>query len=372
MKTSIFLVLLGSLVLPFGSAHAVSDQWYAGFGGGLTTLQPMPLRPTLGISNKSSSGGNVLVGRDFDRRISAQATFYTLGEATYNNNQKVQFNAIDTSLVFRLYDTNDMRVTPANTSLSLYWRFAFGYMDRQANVLLGSDPGVYFGAGGGGEFFITPNYSVRVEAMYLDRDAIYASLQFVTRFGGTQRFLSDRRARDSIAEANAMDNSSYAMPSTTEPAMSYPSEQNTGDSDGDGIPNETDQCLDSTAGYPVLENGCPLLDGVLSGVTFVNGTAEFSPGATGQLDYLANVLNQYPRAKIEVHAHTDTQGTIQGQAVLTRARLKTVGTYLVTQGVRANRVGMRSFGSARPLYENSSADGRAKNNRIEIIEKSDL
>ena len=142
------------------------------------------------------------------------------------------------------------------------------------------------------------------------------------------------------------------------------------DGDGDGVVDSADTCPSSSPGYPVRGNGCALLDGVLSGLTFVDGTAELAPGAERQLDYLASLLEEYPTARVELLAHTDDAGTVREQSILTRARLRTVGTYLVGRGVRANRLVLRSFGGTRPLYDNRSAEGRAGNNRIEIIENA--
>lgn len=144
-----------------------------------------------------------------------------------------------------------------------------------------------------------------------------------------------------------------------------------GDADGDGVADDADVCPRSAPGFPVRENGCALLDGVLSGLRFVPGTAELETGAEAQLDYLANLLEEYPAARVELLAHTDDAGSVREQSILTRARLRTIGTYLVQQrGIRANRLVLRSFGGTRPLYDNRSEEGREGNNRIEIFENA--
>ena len=140
------------------------------------------------------------------------------------------------------------------------------------------------------------------------------------------------------------------------------------DSDGDGVTDGRDGCPGSAAGYPVRDNGCALLDGVLSGVTFVEGTAELEPGAGAQLDSLARLLKQYPDARVDILAHTDSRGTVRDQAILARQRLKSVGTYLQKKGISGNRLVLRSFAGTRPLYRNDTPQGRKGNNRIEVIE----
>jgi len=108
----------------------------------------------------------------------------------------------------------------------------------------------------------------------------------------------------------------------------------------------------------------------MDGVNFVPGTANLAPGSEAQLDNLANLmLGEYPDIRVEVHAHTDDGGDVRAQSVLTRGRLRTVGSYLVERGVRSNRLVLRSFGGSRPVSGNDTAEGRAANNRIEIIER---
>jgi OOP family OmpA-OmpF porin len=118
----------------------------------------------------------------------------------------------------------------------------------------------------------------------------------------------------------------------------------------------------------VREDGCALLDGIMSNIKFVSGTADLTPASNEQLDFLVNVLAQYPAARIQLLAHTDNTGTKQSQSILTRARLKTVGLYLVSKGVSASRLQLRSFGGSRPAYDNATAEGRELNNRIEVLE----
>jgi len=172
---------------------------------------------------------------------------------------------------------------------------------------------------------------------------------------------ADRPASPPEAEASAAPEPTPAT--APEPAVTD------GDADGDGIADADDICARSAPGFPVRDDGCALLDGVLSGLRFDPGTADLAAGGVEQLDYLAGLLTEYPAARIELLAHTDDSGSVRDQSILTRARLKTIGTYLVQRsGVRANRIVLRSFGGARPLYDNRTDEGRERNNRIEIFE----
>ncbi len=393
LKKSVLVALMGCLCIPFDRAFALGDQWYIGVGGSVAWLQPNPLDSSIDLDARQGVGGNVFFGVDIDDRSSAQLTLYGLGEAELDNDDVVPFYAVDGSVLYRFYDTNDRRLVPSTVSLALYGRFALGYLERDSDIPLNNDAAVYFGAGGGAELFLTRNLSLRVEGMYHDRDAASGSLQLVARFGGTNR-LSTRPPvpPTAIPDSPSLPQAPQVPQAPQEPqepqaaavpqaptapttdlsvpsAPSAPAQNRIADADGDRVPNANDQCPGSTRGFPVRANGCALFDGVLSGVNFSPRSSLLLPESTAQLDYLANVLNQYPEARIELHSHTDDQGSVREQAILTRGRLRTIGTYLVGRGVKANRLTLRSFGGTRPLYDNSTSEGRAGNNRIEVLEK---
>lgn len=384
MKRSVFFALACSICLPIERAYALGDQWYIGIGGGSSWLQPNPEQSGLNPETRLGTGGQLFFGADLDDRSSGQITLYSLGESILENDEVVPFNALDASVLYRIYDTKDARIRRGGMHLALYGRFALGYIDRDTDVPLSNDATVYFGAGGGAELFFNNTLSMRLEGMYHDRDAASASLQLVARFGGNNRYQARPSAppptpvyapqpsvpavaTPAVPAAPATPNLPSA-PVVNAPTIPTPSVPSNSDTDGDAVPNAQDQCPTSKSGFPVRANGCSLLDGVLSGVNFVNGTAQLVQGGTDQLDFLASVLSQYPQARIALHAHTDGQGTVRDQAILTRARLRTMGTYMVRKGVRANRLILRSFGGTRPLYDNASAEGRAGNNRIEVLE----
>lgn len=392
IKSAFVFAVTLSLGISMGKAYALGDQWYIGIGGTGAWLQPDPEQPGLNVDEEQGTGGTIFIGRDFDDRSSGQLQLYSLGEAVLDNDEVVPFYAFDGSVVYRLYDSRDARLSREGIALALYGRFALGYMQRDTDVPLSNDAAVYFGAGGGAEVFFTDNLSMRLEGMYHDRDAASGSIQLVARFGGAPRFqprplpelpadpqptpsapatTGSSELPDASSNVDTVPAPSVPVPQVSEPAIQTPvtpSLPTPSDFDADGVPDAQDQCPSSAAGFPVRPTGCSLLDGVLSGVSFVDGTADLLPGATNQLDYLANVLKQYPQARVELHAHTDDRGTVRDQAILTRARLKTIGTYLVRQGVSARRLVLRSFGGTRPLYDNVDAVGRQGNNRIEVLE----
>lgn len=355
-------------------ARGLGDQWYIGIAGSGVWLQPDPVEPGNNVDEAISSGGTVMLGKDLDERSSLQLQGFALGEAILDDGNTATYSAVDGSVVYRFYDSRDRNLTPGGFGASIYGRFALGYMQRESDTELERGSGVYFGVGGGVETYVTDNIAVRVEGFYHDIDAVSASLGLVYRFGGSLRTPSRIPSTVSApAPAPSAQPSRQPVAPSTQPEAPAPTissvPQQLLDADRDGVPDTSDLCLSSTQGFPVRPDGCPLFDGVLSGIQFNLGQDTLAPGSDTQLNFLVDLLvNQYPEASIELHAHTDNSGDARSQAILTRGRLKTVGTYLVQRGVSANRLILRSFGGSRPLYDNRSAQGRASNNRFEVLE----
>lgn len=141
------------------------------------------------------------------------------------------------------------------------------------------------------------------------------------------------------------------------------------DVDGDGIVDELDSCAISPQGFPVGNDGCSLFGGEIEGLRFESDSVTLVDGSTDGLDYLARLLVQFPDARIELVSHTDATGSETEQSRRTRGRLRSVGLYLVDQGVRSRQLVLRSFAAERPRVSNDTEQGRRANNRVEVIEK---
>ncbi len=349
------------LLLP-ASAWSLDDDWYIGIGGGASFLQPDSLTAGERILDSADTGSaaTFLLGRDFGNLASAQLQAWTLGEAEFNTGSTIDFSALEASVLYRLFDTRDRQLVPSNFGLALYGRVGLGFIDRELSVAipLETDGSVYFGGGVGAELFLGSRFSLRLEGNILDRDSQVASLMAVYRFGG----------RDTSISATTLPtgDTTVETPVPEEPAVT----EVISDSDGDGVEDAVDECPASRTGYPVREDGCSLLNGVLSGVQFIEGTADLLPESFAQLDFLADLLKRFPSANIVLLSHTDNRGTAIGQARLTRNRLRRVGTYLIQKGLSARRFSLRSLGAESPRFDNTTTEGRKANNRIEIMEPS--
>jgi outer membrane protein OmpA-like peptidoglycan-associated protein len=107
----------------------------------------------------------------------------------------------------------------------------------------------------------------------------------------------------------------------------------------------------------------------LSGsVLFASGKSELLPAAQAKLGDVAKALSQQdPDAKMVVEGHTDSQGAAAFNQDLSQRRAESVRSYLVSHGIASDRITAQGFGSSRSIADNTSAEGRANNRRVEIV-----
>ena len=114
------------------------------------------------------------------------------------------------------------------------------------------------------------------------------------------------------------------------------------------------------------DNGQAILVNLPDGVTFDVGSATLKPEFRDTLDKIAASMNQYPNSLIDVYGHTDSTGSDAFNQTLSENRARTVANYLALKGVSAARVRSQGFGETMPVGDNATAEGRAKNRRVEI------
>jgi chemotaxis protein MotB len=105
-------------------------------------------------------------------------------------------------------------------------------------------------------------------------------------------------------------------------------------------------------------------------ILFDSGTAILKPGFRAIIDKLAPFLAGLPN-RIEVHGHTDNQQIATAQFPsnweLSAARAGSVIRYLETKGLAPDKLGAAGYADTRPAADNSTAEGRSRNRRVEIV-----
>jgi outer membrane protein OmpA-like peptidoglycan-associated protein len=132
-----------------------------------------------------------------------------------------------------------------------------------------------------------------------------------------------------------------------------------------------------TAALPVLAGTAPqqaaaqacersLASVLASGeIVFTSGSAIIDAGSGPLLDRLAHAARSCP-GTIRIEGHTDIIGRTAFNRSLSEARAQAVRAALIERGIPAQRLSAQGFGAARPIADNRTENGRARNRRIEF------
>ncbi len=101
-------------------------------------------------------------------------------------------------------------------------------------------------------------------------------------------------------------------------------------------------------------------------IEFDSGSATIRNASFSLLDQLARTARRCATFSVRIEGHTDNTGDPSANLRLSRARANAVVGYLIAQGVASDRLRALGFGSDRPIASNATAEGRARNRRIEF------
>ena len=105
-----------------------------------------------------------------------------------------------------------------------------------------------------------------------------------------------------------------------------------------------------------------------NGILFNSGSAKIKPQSLGIVLQISQVLLQDDTIKLNIVGHTDADGTSDSNLKLSKERAEAVKDALVSlYNIPANRLETDGKGSSVPVAENSNADGKAQNRRVEFI-----
>ena len=104
----------------------------------------------------------------------------------------------------------------------------------------------------------------------------------------------------------------------------------------------------------------------LRNIFFETAKATLLETSLAELDRLSEALQRHPRLRLEVGGHTDAVGSDEDNQMLSERRAKAVYDYLIERGVDADRLTYRGYGESRPVADNDTPEGRAKNRRTTL------
>ena len=121
-------------------------------------------------------------------------------------------------------------------------------------------------------------------------------------------------------------------------------------------------------GLRVAASEQAVLDAALANriIEFESGKATLTDSGRSILDQMSVALLKVKDKRVELIGHTDNAGARASNLALSQARAEAVKAYVIGKGVRAESVAVSGEGPDRPVADNRTADGRARNRRIEF------
>ena len=308
---------------------SLSFGLYAAAGIGPSRIEP-DTSQVQGVdpNDRVEPAGQVTLGVDLHKWLSLEGHSADLGSAGLSPTGRINYHVNGLSaLVYAGGNRSRFR----RQGLTAFGRIGVGALDNSpvgdVEFERVNDTHVLIGAG---IEYMTPfGLGLRAEGISFDEDARYAQLALMYRTG-----LKKDSKRPVLAAAPEPELPVVAAAAPPEP-------------------------------LPVPD-ACDALSGVLEGVTFHNDSAGLTDTSSLILNGVADTLATCERIQIEISAHTDSVGSESYNQSLSERRAQTVVDYLSERGLSSDRLNPTAFGESSPIDDNATAEGRARNRRVEL------
>lgn len=195
---------------------------------------------------------------------------------------------------------------------------------------------------------------------------LYAAINFVIGSDGSDSSDSAQRSVAEVVERQA----ETAVKDTADQAKAAVIAAV--DSDGDGVVDPLDKCAGTSAGAKVDAAGCQvtLTEDIRETlyVQFATGGATVADASIEEIGRVARRMQEYPDARLVLEGHTDSSGGADLNRQLSQQRADAVKQVMVDRfSIDAARIDAVGRGEDAPAFSNDTAEGRAKNRRVEAI-----
>ena len=116
----------------------------------------------------------------------------------------------------------------------------------------------------------------------------------------------------------------------------------------------------------IVENTAAGIRLTMQNLNFKPDSAELLPGENERLDQIAQVLKEVPDQMFLVEGHTASVGYEKGEMKLSVERANSVANALIQRGISREKFICKGSGGTKPIADNSTQEGKAKNRRVEI------
>jgi len=104
-------------------------------------------------------------------------------------------------------------------------------------------------------------------------------------------------------------------------------------------------------------------------INFDTNKSTIKQESAGIIDQIVGLMKSQPSLKLSIEGHTDSQGTPESNKTLSLNRAKAVIKAVSEGGISASRMSAIGWGQEKPVADNRTEEGRAKNRRVEIVKK---
>lgn len=106
---------------------------------------------------------------------------------------------------------------------------------------------------------------------------------------------------------------------------------------------------------------------IARGINFESGKSTLKPESLGALNNIVQMMNAHPELKFEVSGHTDSDGNDASNLNLSTERAIVVKNKLISLGISGDRLTTKGYGETKPISDNTTAEGKANNRRVEFL-----
>lgn len=105
----------------------------------------------------------------------------------------------------------------------------------------------------------------------------------------------------------------------------------------------------------------------LASLQFTPGKTGFDPSDSERFDRIVSLLKEHDQTRVRIESFTDDRGSEAANVRLSKERAEAVKQALIESGIAAHRLTARGYGEEAPIADNSTAEGRVQNRRIELV-----
>jgi OOP family OmpA-OmpF porin len=371
-------VFLCALVSQFSVTAAIAEQvdedkqrsWYLGAGFGITELDPDTNDTGYSVSDERDTGFKLFGGYDYSETLTLEGFYTDMGSAQLTSpfpsqpDGSVDYSTLGASVLWYFWRKGENKSEDGRKGLQAYLHGGLSFLNNSSSVEYSQNNSVQVQYGAGLEYGLDNDIALRAGLDLYDKDAGMLFVGVLKRFGikSKRKVVSEPEpVIEPVVEpvAEVVATQAVVLP---EVVVTYDV-----DSDNDGVIDRLDDCADSPAGFTVDEKGCSIIAFKFGGVNFEPESFDLTEQSKLILDEAAITINASPEiSKIEVQAHTDYKGSGEANLKLSEKRASSVRDYLVSRGVSENRLVAKGYGESLPIADNRTAEGRAKNRRVEL------